>query len=277
MSKKTPTFVSQKLQHSIIMLLNLQEESLYRAVAELAYAIAGADRKVTEDEIDAFEKAVRHNLMEAEDIVVQHFKFLYENKRPRLDLNYEHAISIIERNKQFLDRLRIRKFLYILEKVAEVGGIVESERELLDRFELDLLHIHASKKSELNIEMTPEIANLYSTIGQLAYVMAITDQVIMEEEKIVFAEVIKEHLGEFDWLAKDRFQAVQDIMIRDVESTYEHALYLIKKNIKALDQEMIAKIRLVMWRVAEVAGVTVEEQNLVTRFDNDVQELLRGK
>jgi|GEM_PF-735699 len=254
-----------------------KEESLYRAIAELAYAIAGADNEVTDDEIEALEKAVSYNFAEAEKIIVNHFKFLNQNKRPRLDLHYQHAISIIEMNKSILDRIRIRKFIYILEKVAEVGGVVEAERDLLEKFELDMLHIHASKKSEKHLYMSPELANLYSTIGQLAYAMAIADHVLLEEERKAFLTVIKENLGEFDWLAKDRFQAVQDIMIKDVESTYDHALYLIRKNINALDQDVIDKFLNVIWRVAEVAGITGEEQALIDLFEKDIMAIWKSK
>ncbi len=259
------------------MKLNQKEESLYKAIAELAYAIAGADNEVTDDELVALEKAVHSNLSEAEAIVINHFRFLSQDKRPRLDLHYKHAVSIIEMNKSELDRVRIRKFLYILERVAEVGGVVEAERDLLEKFELDLLHIHASKKSEKDLNMTPELANLYSTIGQLAYTMAIADHVLMDEERVAFLQVVKEDLGEFDWIAKDRFSAVQDIMIKDAESTYDHALYLIRKNIGALDQDVIDKFVHVIWRVAKVAGITQEEQTLIDRFEKDIQEIWNSK
>ena len=259
------------------MELTSKEENLYRAVAELAYAIAGADNEVTDDEIEAFEKAVLNNLIEAEHIVIHHFRFLSQNKRPRLDLHYQHALSVVELNKSALDRIRIRKFLYILERVAEVGGIVEAERDLLEKFELDLLHIHASKKSEINLRMSPELANLYSTIGQLAYTMAIADHVLLEEEQTAFLEVIKENLGEFDWLAKDRFKAVKDIMIKDVESTYDHALYLIRKNVDALSHDVMDKFVNVIWRVAEVAGITREEQDLIDRFERDIDLIWKNK
>jgi uncharacterized tellurite resistance protein B-like protein len=255
------------------MELTLQEENLYRAIAELAYAVAGADNEVTDDEIEAFEKAVSQNLIEAEKIVIHHFRFLSQDKRPRLDLNYQHALSIIELNKSALDRIRIRKFMYILERVAEVGGVIEAERDLLDKFELDLLHIHASKKSEKDLHMSPELANLYSTVGQLAYTMSIADHVFLKEEQDTFLEVIKENLGEFDWLAKDRFKAVQDIMVKDVDAMYEHALYLIRKNVSALYEGMIDTFVNVIFKVAEVAGVTREEQALMDRFEQDIREI----
>lgn len=259
------------------MELTQKEENLYRAIAELAYAIAGADNEVTNDEIEAFEQAVAKNLSNAEHIVVHHFRFLSENKRPRLDLNYEHALSVMEMNKSVLDRIRIRKFMYILERVAEVGGVVEAEKDLLEKFELEMLHIHASKKSEVNLNMTPELANLYSTVGQLAYAMAIADHLLQSEEQTAFLAVIKENLGEFDWIAKDRFQAVKDIMIVDVESIYDHALYLIRKNINALTEDVIDTFANVLWRVAEVAGITGEEQALMDRFEQDVRIIFKSK
>lgn len=259
------------------MELNPKEENLYRAIAELAYAIAGADNEVTDDEIEAFEQAVSKNLVEAEKIVIHHFRFLSQDKRPRLDLHYQHAISVIEMNKSVLDRIRIRKFMYILERVAEVGGVIEAERDLLEKFEWDLLHIHASKKSEKQLHMSPELANLYSTVGQLAYTMSIADHILLEDEEKAFLMVIKENLGEFDWIAKDRFRAVQDIMIKDVDAMYDHAMYLIRKNIQALDESVIDTFVNVIFKVAEVAGISREEQALLDRFDKDVHEIYNRK
>jgi tellurite resistance protein len=253
------------------MELSREERNLYRAVAELAYILAGIDNQVADEEVKAFESAIKENLSEAENLMRHHFQFIQSEKKTSFKEGYEKTLKVIEANKAALSRLHVRKFLYVLEKVAEIAGISEEERGLIDRFEIDMLSIHASKASEKALKMSPEIANLYSTIGQLAYVIAIADHVLMEEEKKVFKEVVKENLGEFDWVAEDRFQAINDVMIKDVESTYDHAMYLIRKNMQALTEEMIVKFVNVIYKIAEVAGITPEERNLINRFQRDIQ------
>jgi uncharacterized tellurite resistance protein B-like protein len=259
------------------MEISSEERNIYRAVAELAYLLAGIDDDIAKAEIEAFEQAIKENLAEVEALLKNHFEFLQRAQHPTMDKGYAHAVFMIEKNKAALTRLHIRKFVYVLEKVAEIAGISEQERSLIDRFEIELLNIHASKGTEKTLRMSPEVANLYSTIGQLAYVIAIADHVLMEEEKRVFKEVVGENLGEFDWIAEDRFQAINDVMIKDVDSTYDHAMYLVRKNKDSLTEDMIVKFVNVIYKVAEVAGITPEERTLINRFQRDIQEIFSEK
>ncbi|TAE73731.1 MAG: hypothetical protein EAZ85_06280 [Bacteroidetes bacterium] len=260
------------------MELTIEEQYLYQALAELAYAITLADDDVSSTEIEMFRVAVQDTMGEAQSIALAHLERI--NKQPHhqrdLQASYAIALKLIDENKKALNRVLIRKFVYVLEKVASVMGVSEAERKIIDKFENDVLSIHAKKKSEIH-QLTPEEANLYSTIGQLAYVVAKADNVLTKEEKDMFRKVVKEKLGEFDWLAEERFKVIDDMMILDVAHTYEHAIYLIKKNIKALTAEVIQKFQFVMEEVAKVSGISKEEAKWIDRFKNDVFEIYHHK
>ncbi len=250
-----------------------QEKNLYRAVAELAYTVSFADQDVSEDEVEAFFQVIQEVIGEGEVLARKHFNFINQSIHPKVEDSYRHAIQIIQKNKASLDRVLIRKFLHILERVAKVRGISEEEEVILNRFEEDVLQIHASKKSEYGLRMSPQIANLYSAVGELAYVMARTDQEMSQEEKDAFKRVIQMKLGAFDWLAAKRFDVLDSVIDLNVEVIYEHALYLIQKNAQALDEEMIEDFQKVMIEVAKVSGVSPEENELMRRFRQDIVQI----
>jgi uncharacterized tellurite resistance protein B-like protein len=255
-----------------------EELNLYIAVAELAYAISLTDNEVSTSEIDIFQKTIREALGVHGRIAQMRFTQIHRNP-PQLkdiDASYLIALQIMEENKFALNRVLIRKFIYILEQVASVMGVSEAEKKIIDKFEDDVIKIHASKRSE-KIQLAPEVANLYSTIGQLAYVIAKADNILMQEERETFRKVIKEKLGDFDWLAEERFKIIDDMMILDVESTYEHALYLIRKNIKGLDESIIQKFIYVVTEIANVAGLHRMEEALLIRFQEDIYEIFANK
>ena len=259
------------------MKLSTQERNLFQAVAELAFAIAKADEEITQDEIDAYQEAILETMGKAEWLAKEHFDQLINNQQAELETAYQDALRRIEQNKDALDRVLIRKFLYVLEKVAKVRGISQEEKEIINRFEEDVIKIHSRRADSQGIKIGPELSNLYSTVGQLAYVIAMADHILMEEERTVFRQVIKVNLGDFDWLAEDRFKVIDEIMVLDLESTYDHALYLIEKNVKALDKVMIDKFLNVVVEVAKVAGITPEEKEVIDRFRRDIYQIYENK
>ncbi|MDX2305403.1 MAG: hypothetical protein NW226_21510 [Microscillaceae bacterium] len=259
------------------MKLSTQEQNLFQAVAELAFAIAKADQEITQDEIDAYKEAIIETMGKAEWLAKEHFEQLLDNQTDDLESAYQKALQRIENNKEALDRVLIRKFLYVLEKVAKVRGIAHEEKEVINRFEEDVIQIHSKRSQDQSLKIGPELSNLYSTVGQLAYVIAMADHILMEEERMVFRQVIKTSLGDFDWLAEDRFKVIDEIMVLDLESTYEHALYLIQKNAKALDKSMIDKFLDVVVEVAKVAGITPEEKEIIDRFRRDIYQIYENK
>jgi uncharacterized tellurite resistance protein B-like protein len=253
--------------------LSNEQKNLYRAVAELAYTIAQTDNEVSPIEVEAFRNAIKITLGDDNWFAHHHFDVINKSIHPNIETSYKHAIDLIEKNKGGLSRLLIRKFIYVLERVAEVMGISEEERNIINRFEDEVLQIHASKKTEMNQFIDSEESNLYSTVGQLAYVMAMADHVMLDEERDAFRTVIKENLGNFDWLAEDRFKVIDELMVMDVENTYDHAIFLIKKNVEALDEKLIQKFINVITKVAEVAGIVPAEQEIINQFTQDIQDI----
>jgi uncharacterized tellurite resistance protein B-like protein len=253
--------------------LTNEQKNLYRAVAELAYAIAHTDNEVSPLEVEAFRNAIKVTLGDDNWFASHHFDVVHKSIHPNVETSYKHALETIERNKTALNRLLIRKFMYVLERVAEVMGISDAERKIIERFEADSLAILTSKENEVEANSTAQERNLYSAVGQLAYVMAMADHVLLDAEREAFRQVIKQNLAHFDWLAEDRFKVIDDLLVMDVESTYEHALYIIRKNKQALQQNLIDKFLAVLTSVAEVAGVVPEEQAIINRFEADIHKI----
>jgi uncharacterized tellurite resistance protein B-like protein len=253
--------------------LTNEQKNLYRSVAELAYAIAHTDNEVSPLEVEAFRNAIKVTLGDDNWFASHHFDIINKSIHPNVETSYKHALEIIAQNKSSLNRLLIRKFMYVLERVAEVMGISTDERQIIERFEEDALAILASKESEVENNLTTQERNLYSAVGQLAYVMAMADHVLLDEEREAFRQVIKKNLTHFDWLAEDRFKVIDDLLVMDIESTYDHAIYIIRKNGLALNQALIDKFLVVLTSVAEVAGVVPEEQAIINRFKADILQI----
>lgn len=253
--------------------LTKTQKNLYRAITELAYAIAKHDKHFPPEKERLFCNIIEKHLDEGVEIVESYFHTLQYSINPDFEATYQHAIKLIRENLDALNRLLIRKFLYVLEQVAEHLSIDEEDREVIDRFEQDLLDLHAYKKSEPKLGISSQKANLYSAVGQLAYVIAKADHLLDDDEREAFRQVAKKHLGEFDWLAQDRFNVIDDLMIFDLENAYDHTLYLIRKNINALDDQMVDTFLTVMTEVAEVAGISEEEQAVIDRFKADLNKI----
>ncbi|NJL12499.1 MAG: hypothetical protein HC913_05555 [Microscillaceae bacterium] len=250
-----------------------EERNLHLAVAELAYALVLADHQAQPEEEEAFIQAVRESLGEGEWLAIRHYQKVQNQIHPNLEASYKHALHLFKENKRGLTKLLIRKFLYVLECVAEVMKISSGERELIERFEKDLYLIFNTKDNALpRLQMNAERRNLYSTLGQMAYVIVVADHTLLEEEKKVFRQVIQEQLGEFGTLAESRFQVLCQMPPPDLEGMYEHGLYLMEQNRKALDEPIIQSFIEVLARVAEVAGISPEERGYLNRFQSDIYQ-----
>lgn len=254
--------------------LSSEERNLHLAVAELAYALVLADHQAQPEEEAAFIQAVRESLGEGEWLAIRHYQTVQNQIHPNLEASYKHALHLFKENKRGLTKVLIRKFLYVLECVAEVMGVSSGERQLIERFEKDLQLIFNTKDNALpRLQMSVERRNLYSTLGQMAYVIVVADHALLEEEKKVFRQVIQEQLGEFGSLAESRFQVLCQLPHPDLEEMYEHGLYLMEQNRKALDEPTIQSFMEVLVRVAEVAGISPEERGYLNRFRSDIYQI----
>ncbi|NJL13171.1 MAG: hypothetical protein HC913_09350 [Microscillaceae bacterium] len=124
-----------------------------------------------------------------------------------------------------------------------------------------------------NKDLSLEERNLYRAVGELAFVIARADNILEQEERKAFHEVVLEELGEHSWIAEDRFQLIAETPASDVESTYHHVMYLIWQNQRGLTKELVHKFISVICRVAEVANIHKNQQGYIDRFRHDLHQI----
>lgn len=125
------------------------------------------------------------------------------------------------------------------------------------------------------MELSIAFKDLYRAIGELAYVIARTDNQTNNLERKVFQEAIKEELGKDSWVASDRFDNLYDQSVKiDPEKTYHHAIYLMKIHQEILTEELIEKFINVLEKVGGVSGISDEERILIERFIDDSSKIL---
>jgi hypothetical protein len=125
-------------------------------------------------------------------------------------------------------------------------------------------------------DLSLEVRNLYRAIGELAYVLAKSDNYLSRVERIVFQEAIKEELGKESWLAKDRFDMLDNQQVKSsLEQTYHRVLFIFRQNKYGLTEDLIEKFIAVLEKVGGVSGITDEEIAFIERFREDVQKILK--
>jgi hypothetical protein len=116
--------------------------------------------------------------------------------------------------------------------------------------------------------------NLYRAIGELAYFIARSDGVLRPIERLVFREAVKEDLGLNDWLAQDKFEALDNQGTPStLEETYKRVIFSIRKNKNALTLNIIERFVKVLEKVAGVSGITQREIDLIEQFKGDALEI----
>lgn len=128
------------------MELTIAQHNLYRAIAELAYVVALADKVLMIEEKEAFYEVVQEELGEASWLAAGRFNILDEQHLPPLNEAYNSVMHFIRQNKDSLDRSMIDKFKRIITKVAGVADIVKEEKVILDCFEVDIEEIFQSSR-----------------------------------------------------------------------------------------------------------------------------------
>ncbi len=124
--------------------ISLEDSNLYRAIAELAYAIAKADGTLDAKEQDAFKKIIEKELLVDDWVAGIRFDAIFTTLVPSVEESYKHAITLLRRNKENLTQALVIKFNNILRKVAEVSGISLEEQSIIERFNKDLNDMMAS-------------------------------------------------------------------------------------------------------------------------------------
>lgn len=130
------------------MNISLQESNLYRAIAELSYAIARADHDLDKKEEDVFMEIIDKELGQNDWVAEVRFEVIFNSLKPSTDQAYQHAMLLIEQNKVGLNREVVNKFKRILKGVAEVSGITEEEQDVIERFDIDIEKILIQAEKE---------------------------------------------------------------------------------------------------------------------------------
>lgn len=123
-------------------LMEIEKREIYRAIAEMAYVIAKADKGLSAEERMTFNKIVEEELELNSWIAQSRFELLDEVTQPSIDLAYNEALHDLKKYKEFLTEELKQKALRVLLKVAEsCSGYSEKERLIIDRFKNDLKSI----------------------------------------------------------------------------------------------------------------------------------------
>ncbi len=126
----------------------------------------------------------------------------------------------------------------------------------------------------MSFTVSLEENNLYRAIGELAYFIARSDGVLRPIERLVFREAVKEDLGLYDWLAQDKFDALDNQGVQStLEETYKRVMFIIRKNKNALTLKIIERFVKVLEKVGGVSGITQIEIDLIEQFKNDALEI----
>jgi uncharacterized tellurite resistance protein B-like protein len=112
--------------------MEIEKREIYRAIAEMAYVIAKADRGLSADEKFAFTKIVEEELALNSWIAQSRFELLDEVTQPSIDL-------ALKKYKEHLTPELVAIALKVMNRVAEsCSGFSAKEKLIIDRFKNDL-------------------------------------------------------------------------------------------------------------------------------------------
>lgn len=122
--------------------MEIEKIEIYRAIAEMAYVIAKADKGLSADEKIAFSKIVEQELELNSWIAQSRFELLDEITQPSIDIAYNEALHDLKKYKEHLTNQLAEQAIRVLQKVAEAcGGYSAKEKLIIDRFKNDLKSI----------------------------------------------------------------------------------------------------------------------------------------
>lgn len=119
--------------------MEIQKREILRAIAEVAYVIAKADRGLSAEERIAFNRIIEEELDYDSWVAQSRFELLDEITQPSIDKAYNEAINDFRKYKQYLTPELKEKALRVFTKVAEAcSGLSDQEKFIIDRFKHDL-------------------------------------------------------------------------------------------------------------------------------------------
>jgi tellurite resistance protein len=119
--------------------MDIQKREIYRAIAEVAYVVAKADKGLSAEERIAFRKIIDKELDYESWVAQSRFDLLDEVTQPSLNKAYNEAINDFRKYKEHLTPELKEKAINVFIEVAEAcGGFSDNERFVIDRFKQDV-------------------------------------------------------------------------------------------------------------------------------------------
>jgi tellurite resistance protein len=126
--------------------MNIEKIEIYRAIAEMAYVVAKADKGLSADEKMAFNKIAEQELELDSWIAQSRFELLDEVTQPSIDIAYNEALYDLKKYREYITEELKEKAIRVMKRVAEsCSGYSEKERLIIDRFTNDLTILVNSK------------------------------------------------------------------------------------------------------------------------------------
>ncbi len=122
--------------------MDIEKREIYRAIAELAYVIAKADKGLSVEERNAFYKIASEELDYESWAAQSRFELLDEVTHPSIEKAYNDAMHELRKYKDhFTHELKEKALLVLQQMAASCNGLSANEAFIIDRFKKDLQHL----------------------------------------------------------------------------------------------------------------------------------------
>jgi hypothetical protein len=119
--------------------MDIEKREIYRAIAELAYVVAKADKGLSAEERIEFYKIAAEDLDYDSWAAQSRFELLDDVVHPSLDKAYNDAIHELKKYKDhFTNELKDKALLVLQKLAASCNGLSANEAFIIDRFKKDL-------------------------------------------------------------------------------------------------------------------------------------------
>ncbi|MBA4057185.1 MAG: hypothetical protein C0490_20905 [Marivirga sp.] len=119
--------------------MDIDKREIYRAIAELAYVVAKADKGLSDEKRRAFFKIATEDLDYESWAAISRFELLDEVTHPSIDKAYNDAIHDLKKHKDhFTEELKEKALLVMQKMAASFNGLSQNEAFIIDRFKHDL-------------------------------------------------------------------------------------------------------------------------------------------
>ncbi len=126
--------------------MNIEKIEIYRAIAEMVYVIAKADKGLSDNEKMAFNQIAEQELELHSWIAQSRFELLDEVTQPSVDIAYNEALHDLKKYRKNLTEEAKEKAIRVMKRVAEsCSAYSEKQRLVIDRFTNDLTILVNSK------------------------------------------------------------------------------------------------------------------------------------